>query len=237
MLPGLSGLLPRYIAASQCEEPTHLIGYVGGLDRMTEIAAIDYIASLNDGRRGVLPSKQDFIRRRYQESEFLRFFPGAPTARYYVGFETERLMRDLNLNDVQWHNVFAGTHLLAALSQLPLVDLDRDDAAARELARAAELDMFGQTPYQQMVFRLDGARSGRLQSRTLVLRGRSASELTGTVVAIATATLLSNGLSPGLHFAGEALSPAAVVKDLCNAPAVVAFDMRETTAGVETASL
>ena len=49
VMPGMAGLLPRWLAARGFERVSRLLGYVGGLERVTPAAAADYLLSLGSG--------------------------------------------------------------------------------------------------------------------------------------------------------------------------------------------
>jgi hypothetical protein len=215
LMPGLTGLLPRYAAAGLPAAPTRMHGYVGGRDRFTPAAAADYLA-VADAFGEPLAAWRNGARVTRALSPLtdatLRFFPEPATAAPYLSTETERVARDLKLDEVRWYSVFAGRHVLAALRG---PDDDRLGAAER-IRRAAELDVFGQRPYQILVVELGGA-----AARTVVLRGTGASALTGTVAALATRAIVDNAVVPGIRHAAEALDPVAALTLLRDTPAVL----------------
>jgi hypothetical protein len=227
--PGLTGLLPRYAAAGLPGPVTRLLAYVGGRDRFTHAAAADYVAAgaefgepLAAWRHGVrVPRALAPL-----VGVPLPFFPEPVTAQPYVSGETERVARDLGLDEVDWYSVFTGQHVLAALRQ---PDADRDRMAER-LRRAADLDLFGGSAYQLLVLELTGS-----TTRTVVLRGTGASALTGAVAAVATRAVLAGAVPPGVHHAAEVLDPVASVALLAAGPAIVdlATHERPVTAAEE----
>lgn len=223
MLPGLSGILPRYLA-SGFDRPERLTAYVGVLDRLTRGAASDYVAGLDqsgslagwhDGKR-----KQRLLNRLVDVE--VPFFPGRVTAHPYLSSEGERLARQLRLTDVHWYNVFDGSHLVGALERLPGRTLsEREiDAASTELARAADLDVAGRTPYQLLLFQLDGRHGDRRLTRSLVLRGGNAAALTGATAAMAAGALVDDQVEPGVHFTADVLDPVTTVDRLSGIPGV-----------------
>ncbi|WP_329008634.1 saccharopine dehydrogenase NADP-binding domain-containing protein [Micromonospora rifamycinica] len=206
MMPGLSALLPRHLAATGSAPPRAVLGYLGGRDRFTATAAADYLrvgegfgqagAALTGGVRAArpLPTRTDVE---------LPFFPEPATAVPYLSTELERVARSLGVADATWYSVFAGPHVAQVLRQPP-----GGGDAPESLRRAAELDTFGQPTYQLIVVELTTAAG---DARTLVLRGASASALTGVFAAVAVAALTGGTLPAGLHHAGEALDPRFAV--------------------------
>jgi hypothetical protein len=214
MMPGLTGLLPRYLVGS--DPGARLVGWVGGRDRFTETAALDYLAVdegygeplalWRDGRpvpRGLTPLVD----------VDLPHFPEPVTAQPYLATETQRMARALQLSEVRWYSVFAGERLRQAIRQAGGAD---PRIAARRVRAAAELDLFGRRPYQQIVLELTGVRAA-----TLVLRGTGASALTGATAALAVVAVHNGQVPAGVHHAAEVLDPAAGVALLRTSEAVV----------------
>ncbi|HEU4421788.1 MAG TPA: saccharopine dehydrogenase NADP-binding domain-containing protein [Pilimelia sp.] len=223
LMPGLTGLLPRYLVR-RAGAAGALTAYVGGRDRFTVTAAVDYLAVAagygeplavwRDGRvvpRGLAPLAD------IRPPAFLEPVIAQP----YLSTETERLARALRLPEVRWYSVFAGPRLIAALRQAGGADARKPAAvieAARRISDAAELDVFGHRPYQQIVLELSGERPA-----TLVLRGSGASALTGTAAALAVYAVREGRVPPGVHHAAEVLDPADSVALLRTADAVEEF--------------
>ncbi|GAA3734290.1 saccharopine dehydrogenase NADP-binding domain-containing protein [Salinactinospora qingdaonensis] len=226
MMPGLTGLLPRWLAADSGAPAMggHLTGYVGGRDRFTYAAAVDYLAGLGEevgtpmavwrnGRVRGAPAPRSQTR--------LPFFPGQVTAQPYLPVEIERVARAVGLAAVDWYSVFDGTAVLDVLTAAGGTSGGADAAA---LMRAAELDLFGRSPYQLIVLRLDSASGGAAGGTGLVLRGTDASALTGTTAALAALAVLRGEAAPGVGHAAEVLDADRFVARLADAPAVTAFE-------------
>jgi hypothetical protein len=216
MMPGLSALLVRWLALWPFDRMTRLLAYVGGRDRLSPAGAIDYILSLGQAGSKSLSIWRDGTRAARAVSHAadlnVPFFPASATFYPYLSAETERLARALRLSEALWYNVFEGGHMSKALGQLQGAmqgETDVADAAA-ELSKAAELDLFGLPRYQLFYLQLEGESDGSPFCRGIVLRGASASELTGCMAALAAECLLERQIEPGLHFAGEALAPLAL---------------------------
>ncbi|MDM4718651.1 saccharopine dehydrogenase NADP-binding domain-containing protein [Micromonospora sp. WMMA1363] len=218
MMPGLSGLLPRLLAA-QLPQGDRLAGYVGGRDRFTLTAAIDYVAAdasfgwpsaaWRDGRvvRGALAPVGDIA---------VPFFPELVTGQPYLSAEAARAASALGLRRLDWYSVFAGDRVLTALRTAPRPGAAGRREAAELLCRAAELDVFGHRPYQNVVVTLAGPDGGR----TAAVCGTGASELTGTMAALTARAVLTGAVPPGVHHAAETLDPTDTFAALATAPAV-----------------
>ncbi|NLU78263.1 saccharopine dehydrogenase [Micromonospora sp. HNM0581] len=219
MMPGLSGLLPRLLAV-HLPDGERLTGHVGGRDRFTRTAAVDYVsadesfgwpaAALRDGQvvPGALRPCADVT---------VPTFPEPVTAQPYLGTETARIAAGLGLRQVDWYSVFAGERVLAALRSGTPPDADGKHRAGELLHRAAELDLFGQRPYQHLVVTLDGA-SG---TRTAVVHSTGASDLTGTFAALTARAVLAGTVPAGVWHAAEVLDPVVTFTELAAAPSVL----------------
>jgi hypothetical protein len=238
MMPGLSGLLPRWLARQGFERVRQLTAYVGGRGRLTPTGAADYLLSLASATSDSLAAWRDGAKVARALEPLtdveLPFFPPGVTAYPFLSAETARLARELGLRDASWYNVFEGGHMLAALGRLQGATTDREDlsAAVSELSQAAELDLFGRDSYQLFVLHMDGDANGCPIRRTVMLRVTDAHALTGTVNALAVLAVLRGEVAAGLHFAAEALDPN-LVEYLRSTPAVTSMEL--TDASPETA--
>jgi Saccharopine dehydrogenase NADP binding domain len=216
--PGLTGLLPRALAAGGVAPGASLTGYVGGRDQFTPAAAADYL--VGDGEplaawRGGTRRSRALVP---LVDVALPYFPEAVTAQPYLSGEIERLARRLGLDQAHWYSVFGGRRVLEALRRPGVTPLD--------LCRASELDLFGRRSYCHLVCQLDDA--------TLVLCGTGASALTGVTTALATRAVLGGLVPAGAYHAAEVLDPTLAVRWLRDSHAVVELsivDMARTGAG------
>jgi hypothetical protein len=220
MLPGLSGLIPRWLAARQPDAPHGggLTVWSGGLERCSRTVAADLVLSLGGAHSsGAADGGQPYgeplaaWRAGHRESRALRpqddaelpFFHGTVALRPYLSGEAERLARALRLDSLDWFNVFPGRRVRDVLAALGGSDRPLDDAADR-LARACEVDLAGRRPYYRMVFAL---RSTAGTTATATLGTTDSYRLTAAVGALAVTETLAGRVPPGLHFAAEILDP------------------------------
>ncbi|MGP4024133.1 saccharopine dehydrogenase NADP-binding domain-containing protein [Actinomadura sp. 3N407] len=212
MMPGLSALLPRALAGG-VDRPSRLVAHVGGLDRFTRAASLDYIASLHGEHATPLAAWRGHqpIRGALHPAERVALprFPGRVSAYPYLSRETERLARALELAEIEWWGVFDGERTLRALSGARGEEPGR---AAEALELAARLDALGRRPYFQLVFDLDG--------RVLFVRADDSYELTAVLAATATRAVAAGRVPAGAHDASDVLAPAGVLRDLRDDPAV-----------------
>jgi hypothetical protein len=226
MLPGLSGLLPRFLALDM-DRSQQLLAYIGVLDHFTPGSAADFLAGL-EGSESLAAWRQGRRASRALKrltSLALPFFSTLVTAHPYLNHEGERIARLLQLEGADWYNVFEGNHVLSAMSRLGTRRDASTHAGGEELVKAAELDLAGRAPYQIFLFQLDGIRSGRRTTRSMFARSVDSNELTGAVAALAAEAVLGRQVAPGAHFAAEVLDPSATLRSLRDSGAIAAFEV------------
>lgn len=227
MLPGLTGLLPR-LGADDLDHVEGVMAYAGGLDRFTPAAAADYAASLRNGFGHSRAAWRNGRRVELAMAPSLRlelpFFGGTIAAYPYLSTEMERVAAQLQLDNLSFYNVFAGTQLQATIGRLDLAGGD-NAAIAGQLVEASALDAFGRRCYQCLLYQFDGVRRGLPDSRTVVLSAESASGLTGTMVALATSAVNARTVPAGVHFAADVLDPHESLWRLQDSPAVTAIEV------------
>lgn len=222
--PGLSALLPRWLAA-RFDRPQRLTSYFGVLDLFTDVAADDYLHGAGDGSSEPLAAWRDgrrpgaLVRKRGVE---LPFFPAIATALPYLNREGERLARQLRLSHGDWYSLLEGRHVLAAFDRVH--GLDRKQAVTA-LRQASLLDLAGREPHVTMLVQIDGLRDGTSVTATALLRGRSNAELTGAFAASSVAAVLRGEVSCGRHYAAMALDPQTGLHCLQAAGAITALSV------------
>jgi hypothetical protein len=214
VIPGLSALLPRWLAG-RTGGITRLVGYAGGVEPCSPGVARDMLLSLSTGgpegagfgeplaawRGGRRVSRA----LRAEEDATAPLFPGRVALQPFLAAEAERLARAEGIDTLEWCNVHPGPAVRATMRRLPALDPER---AVTELVRAADLDLAGRTPYHLLVLVADDPDGGR---HTAVLRSPDSYALTGVVAALATAAAAAGRVGPGVHYACDALDPAEVL--------------------------
>ena len=235
--PGLSGLLPRWLAGRLGEPARRLRAWCGGLERFTPAAAADMVASLGSAPGGHGESMAAW-RAGAPASHALTAlhdavvppFPGRVSAYPYLSLETQRVAGELGLVEVDWYHVIAGRQTLATLNELRTTgDRSARDClqAGTRLVAAAELDLAGLRPYQVMVLELQGAS----RSQTLTLRAADGYRLTAAVVVAAVDAVLNGSVPAGAHQAADVLDPDDVVARLTASDAVTVLQVTPGPAG------
>ncbi|THA97314.1 epimerase [Streptomyces sp. LRa12] len=225
-LPGLSSLLPRWLAGQGLDGTSALTAHCGGLETCSPTVAHDLMLSLTSGGAdgaaygealaAVRGGRRVPRALRTAEDTEHRSFPGRVALQPYLSQESERLATVLGLDRLDWYNVYPGPAVRALLNQLPGRLAAGDDPAelAGRLILAADLDLAGRKPWYVMDFELSGTASGRPATAGLTLRAASSYRLTAAVGALAVDAVLRAGVPAGVHFACDVLDPEAVVRHL-----------------------
>lgn len=227
MLPGLSGLLPRWLAGRRPDPGGRLTVWAGGLEQCSRTVATDLVLSLGgagggaDGRAfgesGAAWRDGHRASRALtaQTAAELPFFPTAVTLQPYLSTEAERTAEALGLDALEWYNVFPGSRARTVLAALAGGRARPADAADR-LVTAADLDLTGRRPYYRMVFALETS-AGAV---TAVLGTGDSYRLTAAVGALAVTATLADKIPAGLHFAAEVLDPDSTVRRIASCAGV-----------------
>ncbi|MFA3875827.1 saccharopine dehydrogenase NADP-binding domain-containing protein [Streptomyces sp. MMCC 100] len=225
-LPGLSSLLPRWLAGQGLDSVAALTAYCGGLEPCSPTVAHDLMLSLSSGGAdgaaygealaAVRGGRRVPRALRTDEDTAHPAFPGRVAVQPYLSGESERLAGCLGVDRLDWYNVHPGPAVRALLNLLPgrlAAGEDRDRLAER-LILAAELDLAGRKPYYVMDFVLSGTASGAPATVGATLRTASSYRLTAAVGALAVDAVLRGGVPAGVRFACDVLDPDTVVRHL-----------------------
>ena len=223
--PGLTGLLPRWLAEQAFTQVRSLTSYFGLRDHFTAVAADDFLHGAVDGSSEPLAAWQHgrrsrALRRRREVS--VPCFPGSVHLLPYLNLEGERLAMDLNLDVGQWFNVITDGYVLKAFDQAH--GLPRAEAVQR-LCEASRLDLSGQAPFVTLLLQLEGLHDSEVRTRSLVLSGAGNAALTAAMAAITVISVVEGEISAGCHEAAQALPPAASLERLLCTSAILSLNL------------
>ena len=228
LLPGLSGLVPRWMAQG-LDGVESLTTYIGGLERSSPSSATDMILSMESDhgssyglplagwRAGrVVPR----LLRPIKEME-IPFVPDLVSAYPFFSGESERLASSLRLEKHDFWNVFVGERLITAFSSLRGRDLSGAalDRAVADMTEAARLDLLGREPYYALIFCMEGTKEGGSLSRTTAIRTSDAYRLIASVAALSACAVNEGRIGPGIGFAAEVLEPDWAIERIRRSPA------------------
>lgn len=228
--PGLSELLPRWLARTHFDKVQTLRGWSGGREACSPAAAVDVLASTHQvfGRAGALweDGKRITNAMAAYSATDLPGFPGHVYVQPFLSEELERLIRDLDLHDVRWGNVMASTRALEVIarwsSRLGIhAGAENTQAyrqllqqAVNDLVETASMDLAGQTPYYRLLIDMEGTASGATRRLRAVLKARDSYRVSGAVAANAASVLVTNPPPPGTYRADSILDWEAVLSTL-----------------------
>ncbi|QDR79898.1 saccharopine dehydrogenase NADP-binding domain-containing protein [Sporomusa termitida] len=219
-VPGLSGLLPRWLAKS-FDQLESMLCYIGSLDRFTASAAEDYLAGASGRGNKPLAAWQNgscrlsVLRRR--ERIQLPFFAREVTLYPYFDQEAEFVASSLLLNNGEWYIASDGKQVSSLLEEVCGQFLTERETAIRRLCRASEIDSAGRQRYINFIIQLSGKINGCRIDRTLVLQADRPAVLTGLAAAAAGMAVLAGEIPPGVCPLAEIVDPCSVVTRLVNA--------------------
>lgn len=218
VFPGLSGLLPRWLARQDFEQVERLRVFAGGRERCTAAGGADVLLSALDGfgtpgavwaEGRVLAGSAPAL-----ENAEIPGFPGRVHAQPFLSREMERIAGALGLAGAEWYNVTPSPLIPEAIARAcgRLESGENLAEAVAELVRIADLEMAGRASYYVMAAEMAGRRQGRAASRRVVLRAADSYRLSGTIAALAALHLLEGKTLAGVHRAAELLDPERVVE-------------------------
>jgi len=232
-LPGLSSILPRWLARQGLDDVSALTAHCGGVEHCSPTVATDLMLSLSAGGADGAAYGEPLAAVRAHEGAQVPGFPGRSAVQPFLSGETERLAADLGLDRVDWFNVHPGPRVHALLNLLPAglaAGVDQQTLADRMIL-AAELDLAGHSPYYVLDFQLIGSSDGDRAERSLTVRTASSYRLTAAVGALAVDAVLRAAVTPGVHFARDVLDPDTVVDWIRTGGAADRFELSGFPAG------
>lgn len=226
-VPGLSVLLPRWLAAGALTDgldaPRRMAGYAGGLERCSPTVAADILLSLTVGGAGgeafghPLAAWRDGARcaraLRVLDDAELAHYPEPVTLQPLLTAEVERVAVLLGVRDAEWYSVYPGAQVRSLFGRLPTLPVATEaqrETVERRMVTASEIDLSGRDTYYRMVVELGG--DG--WTRVAAVRAASSYRITAAVAVHAARAVLAGVVPSGLHFAGDVLDPTTVIEDL-----------------------
>jgi hypothetical protein len=241
LMPGLSGLLPRWLAQSGFDRVRDATAYFCIRDNFSPSSARDFLLSLRDGYGAFASVWQDGVRitrsaQPQRESE-LAYFPRPVMIFPFLSREAERVARELQLRQLCCYSVLEPGQMPALLAQLRTGYTADMNAASDALCRAAEFDLLGCEPHQLFVYRMEGEMRGETVTQTAIFRGYKTAAVTAAVAYTAAAAILQDKVPPGLHFAAQVLEAEPTIAALRSFPGVRSIQRieqgLEVSAGIE----
>ncbi|WP_018657625.1 saccharopine dehydrogenase NADP-binding domain-containing protein [Actinomadura flavalba] len=227
LMPGLSGLLPRVLAAAG--PLARLDVYVGGAAAIGPLSAVD--ALLTRGPRfgtalaawrggAVVPNALRPLR-----SVALPGFRGRVHAWPFLSAEAAGLAAALGVDELRNHTVYVTEEIPRALAAAWADEEGPVDAHVPAVVAAADADLAATGPYYTLLFQAVPREHVPGRPRRLVLRTPDSYALSGVVAALTARALADGAIPPGAHLAADVLDPAATLAALRGDPLVTGVEL------------
>ncbi len=208
LMPGLSGLLPRLLAADP--PPSRLDSYVGGSARIGALSAVDALltrgpdfgtpmAVWRDGavvERALSPLRE----------VTLPGFPGRVHAWPFLSTEAVHLAAALGVQELRSYTVYVSDQLTNALATA-WADGAEAEAHAEAVVRASELDVATHGTHYTMLFFTRPRPGSGGRSRRMLLQTPDPYALSGVVAALTAEHVLGRRVPSGARLAADVLDP------------------------------
>ncbi|PYG90247.1 hypothetical protein LY28_00127 [Ruminiclostridium sufflavum DSM 19573] len=217
-LPGLSALMPRYLAG-QMEKPEKLNFSYEARGSFTAAAAKEYLEGL-------------FEQDKYLMVEWKRgrLEPVCGTVLQEEGFKADRqvfpyfdreagyLTDTLRLEEGRWNMVIRGEYTLKMLTSARELYKENPREAVEALRKASALDLlYGGCSYVKMEAELEGGK----ETRRMTVKAGSPEKLTGAAAAITAHLLHENMLPEGAYTLGRCEKVMPVMEQLLSMDSLV----------------
>jgi hypothetical protein len=232
--PGLSGILPRWLAEQEFESIFSMLSFAGGREHCSTCAGLDLLLSSvsNYGISGAFMKNGSVVRAldNISEKVYIPFLKEEVYKQKFLNDETIKLYKLLQLKEAYWYNIIVDKAVNdAILKSYAKLSMDRSDNVLREaideLCAAADMALWGKNPWYVMTTELQGEKRGRLIRKRCILRSKSSYELSGVVAAAAVETVIKHKTKKGIYWAFEVLDPVETVERLVSTKAAASIDV------------
>ncbi|MBU3186312.1 saccharopine dehydrogenase NADP-binding domain-containing protein [Clostridium estertheticum] len=228
-IPGLSGLLPRWLAKG-FNKIDSLTCYTGILDKFTISAAEDYLAGVLKNNISMAAWKDGKFRSsalKRENSVELPYFSRRVNLYPYFDNETQYLAENLSLKNGEWYMAFEGEHIQSIIEEVCFQFLSDRNKAVNRLCTATALDTIGDRSYINFLIELSGTKDEYKKTKTLILQGYKPSVLTGNVVGVVARAVLEGEIESGIKCLAEVSNLERVIELLNETSAVSIFNTED----------
>jgi len=206
-IPGLSGLIPQYLA-KKMDHANTMDFYYGGIGAFSYTAANDFLDSLHNSNNHSMvywkngeivpfvPSKNDVSEDLSKIASICKMFP------FFDG-EAEAVTSKMNLDEARFEICISGERTMEIMNSARNQYKQNQDETIKKLCTATKLDIFGRKEDTFYLCIIDGEKEGIPVKYKMTISGLGPSEMTG-VVAGAAALCLDKQQKPyGVILLGE----------------------------------
>ncbi|MGO5092391.1 saccharopine dehydrogenase NADP-binding domain-containing protein [Clostridium sp. LCP25S3_F10] len=222
--PGLSGILPRWLAINEkFDDIDNIEIFAGGEEKCSKGAVADLILSSIKGfgvpngyyKDGII-YKNNNIRR--DKVDVLGFEKMA-FIQEYINKETIRLANLLNIEEAHWYNIQVNRKLQKMMSKACirlLVDNNMEilDSLIDEIMLEGNKEKY--ESWYTISIKMSGKSCGEVITKNMVLKSDNSYKISGLICALVVEEIAKNRIEEGIYWAFEILDPKITVDTLLN---------------------
>jgi len=217
-IPGLSGLIPQYLA-QKFDHVSSLEFYYGGLGAFSYTAANDFIDSLHNSdnrtmvywKNGkIVPFKEssnDVSEDLKKVIDIKKMFP------FFDG-EAEAVTRKMKLDEARFHMCLSGERTIEIMNSARHQYKQNPDETIKKLCTASKLDTFGIKENTFYLCLMEGEKNGVPAKFKMTVSGLGPSPMTGVSAGAATLCFLNETKSSGTILLGESDLATPIIESL-----------------------
>jgi len=217
-IPGLSGLIPQYLA-QKFDRVCSIDFYYGGLGAFSYTAANDFIDSLHNEdirtmvywKNGELvpytPSSNDVscdLKKVISINKMFPFFDG----------EAEAITRKLNPDEARFHMCVSGERTVEVMNSARFQYKQDPDSTIKKLCTASKLDVFGINENTFYLCVMEGVKNNIPLKFKMTVSGLGPSPMTGVTAGAAVITLEKGNVPKGVKLLGESNLAKPIIESL-----------------------
>ena len=217
-IPGLSGLIPQYLA-KKFDHVNSLEFYYGGLGAFSYTAANDFIDSLHNSNNRTMvywkngeilpfvPSSNDYSEELKSVISINKMFP------FFDG-EAEAVTRKMNLDEARFHMCLSGQRMIEIMNSARHQYKQNSDETIKKLCTASKLDTFGIKENTFYLCVMEGEKNGVPAKFKMTVSGLGPSPMTGVSAGAATLCFAKEKKSCGTILLGESDLATPIIDSL-----------------------
>jgi len=219
-IPGLSGLIPQYLAqhfdaVEKCDF------YYGGIGSFSYTAARDYMEGIFESSNHSMTYWKDgelqpFTPTPTRPTEVLESFLGTFKSFPYFDEESAAVVQKIGFKEARFQMCLGGERTLRVLDSARSQYKQNPEKTIEDICRSTQLDCFGKSENAIFVCNIDGSANGNTCQKQLLISGPAPSQLTGSVAGATTITILEKELPRQEFLLGETDLSNDIINKLSN---------------------
>ena len=219
-IPGLSGLIPQYLA-QHFDSVEKCDFYYGGIGSFSYTAARDYMEGIFESTNHSMSYWKDgelqpFTPTPTSPTDVLESFLGAFKSFPYFDEESAAVVKKTGFKEARFQMCLGGERTLRTLDSARLQYKQNPEKTIEEICRSTQLDCFGKSENAIFVCNIDGTANGTECQKQLIISGLAPSQLTGSVAGATVITGLEKELPHQEFLLGETDLSNDIINKLSN---------------------